>query len=286
MKALGHDRSKGINMSLAAIQNELHTPFFLTHAQIDSFRAQGFIKLKHVLSPALLEYYGKEITAQVFRLNTLTKPMAERTTYERAFLQIMNLWRHSAIVKEFCFSKRLARIAAELMGVEGVRIYHDQALYKEAGGGITPWHADQYYWPLSNANSCTVWIPLQATPLEMGPLAFSAGSHKFDFGRDLAISDESERRIEAALHAQSLPLNETPFELGEVSYHSGWTFHRAGENKTGKARAVMTIIYIEDGIRLAAPKNQNQIADWETWMPGAKIGEIVATELNPVLYRR
>jgi hypothetical protein len=28
------------------------------------------------------------------------------------------------------------------MEVEGVRLYHDQALFKEAEGGITPWHAD------------------------------------------------------------------------------------------------------------------------------------------------
>ena len=58
----------------------------------------------------------------------------------------------------------------------GVRMYHDQALYKEAGGGITPWHADQYYWPLETDKTITAWIPLQATPLEMGPLEFSAGS--------------------------------------------------------------------------------------------------------------
>ncbi len=273
-------------MTVSQFSQTLHAPYMLTPQQIAQFRAQGFIKLKQVLAPEVLQRYGKEITAQVLRLNTLTKPMSERTTYERAFLQIMNLWRRSALVKEFCFSARLARIAAELMGVEGVRMYHDQALYKEAGGGITPWHADQFYWPLSNNNSCTVWIPLQATPLEMGPLAFSVGSHKFDIGRELAISDKSEEQIQSALAEKQLPLNETAFDLGEVSYHYGWTFHRAGENKSDTARAVMTIIYIEDGIRLAQPKNDNQIADWETWMPGAKIGEVVATELNPVLYRR
>lgn len=272
-------------MTNANLKDELHAPYALTPEHIEQFRAQGFIKLKHALSPAVLNFYGNEITQQALRLNTQTKPMQQRTTYERAFLQVMNLWRQSALVQEFCFSQRLARIAAELMGVNGVRMYHDQALYKEAGGGITPWHADQYYWPLSNANSCTVWIPLQATPLEMGPLAFGAGSHKHDLGRELAISDESEAQIQAALTAKNFALHETPFDLGEVSYHYGWTFHRAGENKSLKPRAVMTIIYIEDGIRLAAPKNKNQIADWETWMPGAPIGEAVATELNPVLYR-
>jgi ectoine hydroxylase-related dioxygenase (phytanoyl-CoA dioxygenase family) len=264
---------------------ELDSPYPLTSQQIRSFRENGFVKLKNVLSPATIEHYGAAITAEVKRLNRQTKPMHERNTYQRAFLQVMNIWRQSDVVRKFSFSKRLARIAAELMGVRGVRMYHDQALYKEPGGGFTPWHADQYYWPLSNANSCTAWVPLQATPLEMGPLAFSVGSHRFESGRDMEISDESEQKISAALEAKKLPTNEGPFDLGEVSFHYGWTFHRAGPNTTERPRAVMTVIYIEDGIRLAEPVNKNQIGDIDKWMAGTTFGEIVATELNPVLYR-
>lgn len=264
---------------------ELNAPYAVTRAQIERFRSQGFIKLKEVLSRETLEYYGREITDQVIRLNTLTKPMAERSAYEKAFLQVMNIWTKSPIVKEFTFSRRLAQIATELMGVSGVRLYHDQALYKEAGGGITPWHADQYYWPVTTENTCTVWVPLQATPREMGPLAFSVGSHKFGFGRDLAISEESEKRISKALLDHQLPQHDTPFDLGEVSYHSGWTFHRAGPNTGHVPRRVMTIIYIEDGCRVGELKNKNHQADLATWMPGLKPGDVVNTELNPVLYR-
>lgn len=47
------------------------------------------------------------------------------------------------------------------------------ALRQEGGGRFTAWHADEYYWPLATEKCCTVWIPLQKTPLEMGPLAFS-----------------------------------------------------------------------------------------------------------------
>ena len=266
-------------------ETDLDSPYALTDEQIRLFRANGFVKLKNVLSPATFERYGQAITDEVKRLNKMTKPMNERNTYQKAFLQVMNIWKQSDVVKEFSFSKRLARIAAELTGVAGVRMYHDQALYKEPGGGFTPWHADQYYWPLSNANCCTAWVPLQATPREMGPLGFSIGSHRFECGRNLGISDESEKRIAEALDEAKLPLDEGPFDLGEVSFHYGWTFHRAGPNTTDQARAVMTIIYIEDGMRLVKPVNVNQIGDWNAWMSGTQIGEPIATELNPVLYR-
>ncbi len=264
---------------------ELDKPFALPAGAIDHFREEGYVKLKQLFSPAVLRFYGDAITRQVVRLNRLTKPMAERTTYERAFLQVMNLWRKDEICRQFSFSKRLARIAAQLMGVSGVRIYHDQALYKEAGGGFTPWHADQYYWPLSNDNTCTVWVPLQPTPLEMGPLAFAARSHRFDYGRDFEISDESEAKIQEMLAAQNFTYVEEPYELGEVSFHSGWTFHRAGGNSSPQARAVMTIIYMEDGVRLIKPRHQHQQQDWDMWLPGCQIGEVANSKLNPVLWR-
>ena len=270
----------------STLSAELNEPFALPVGAIDRFRAEGYVKLKQLFSPELLKFYGEAITQQVVRLNTLIKPMAERSTYERAFLQVMNLWTKDEVCREFSFGKRLARVAAELMGVTGVRIYHDQALYKEAGGGFTPWHADQYYWPLGNDHTCTAWVPLQATPLEMGPLAFAARSHRFEFGRDLEISDESEAMISEMLTAQNFTYVEEAYELGEVSFHSGWTFHRAGGNSSPQARAVMTIIYMEDGIRLIKPRNQHQQQDWEAWLPGCKVGEIACSKLNPVLWKK
>ncbi len=248
---------------------------------VSRFASDGFVRLAGLLSPATLAHYGDAIDAEVARRNTLVKPMHERTTYERAFLQVMTLWTGSDRVRRFVFSSRLARIAAELMGVAGVRLYHDQALYKEAGGGPTPWHADQYYWPLTTTKSCTIWIPLQPTPLAMGPVAFSAGSHHVNLGRDLPISDDSEARISQALLATKLPMDEAPFELGEISVHTGWTFHRAGANATDQPRRVMTIIYIDAAMRVAEPSNHNQRVDLATWFPGLAAGDLAASPLNP-----
>lgn len=265
-----------------ALQRDLDAPFELTQPQIDFYRENGYIKLKQILSPALLEHYRKAINARVTELSADAPPMEQRTTYGKAFLQIMNLWTQSEDVKQFVFGKRLARIAAELMGVSGVRIYHDQALYKEPGGGITPWHADQYYWPVDSDRTITAWVPLQDTPLPMGPLAFCEKSHRFQIGRDLEISDESEMTLKQALN--SFHLEESAFDLGDVSFHSGWTFHRAGANSTDRPREVMTVIYMDENIRLIAPKNKNHVMDIERWAPGLKTGEILSSALNPVIY--
>lgn len=267
-----------------SLLDELNTDYTVSPEAIAFYRKNGYVKLKDVLSPAVLDYYGDIITDLVFRLNTLIKPMEERTTYERAFLQIMNLWREDEQAKEFVFSKRLAKIAADLMGVQGVRLYHDQALYKEPSGGITPWHADQFYWPLASPNTVTVWIPLQETPMEMGPLAFAEGSQHVEIGRDLEISDDSEKILADTLQKQNFNVHDTPFELGEVSYHAGWTFHRAGPNVSDRPRKVMTMIYMDKDQIITQPRNQYQTADHAKWLNNVPVGNKPQDELNPVLF--
>ncbi len=265
---------------------DLDRPHPIDGDAVDFFRRNGFVRLKEVFTAEELHHYGEELTRLTFALNRQTVPLAERSTYGRAFLQITNLWEHGGAVREFVFGQRLARIATELLEVEGVRLYHDQSLLKEPGGGMTPAHADQFYWPLETDRSVTAWVPLQAVPSAMGPLGFYAGSDRFEFGRDLPISDDSERLISAEMERQGFVLVEDAFALGEVSFHLGWTFHRAGPNRTDRPRSVMTIIYMDMEMRLKAPNNRNQQIDWEVWCPDATIGKVIDTPKNPVLYRR
>lgn len=262
----------------------LAKPYELSLEQIEFFQKNRFIKLKQVFDQETITYFNEAIGKRVALMNKEHTPLEQRSTYGKAFLQLFNLWREDDIVKEFVFSKRLAKIASDLMQVNGVRIYHDQALFKEGGGGITPWHADQYYWPLETDKTVTAWIPLQATPLELGPLEFSAGSHQIVEGRDLEIGDESENVIQQKLKVTNFEHVIEAFDLGEISFHSGWVFHRAGANTTNDMRKVMTVIYMDKDMILKNPENKNQINDWHTWCPGAKIGEVINTPINPILY--
>ena len=264
----------------------LQKPYVLSKEAVDFYQKNRYIKLKNVFDAETLSYYGEKISKKVVELNKNGTPIDQRDTYGKAFLQIMNLWQQDDALREFVFSQRLAKIAADLMQTKGVRLYHDQALYKEAGGGISPWHADQYYWPLNTDKTITAWIPLQAVPLEMGPLEFSEGSHVIVEGREFAISDESESRLEQKLRVTDFKHVIEPFDLGEVSFHSGWVFHRAGANKSQDVRKVMTIIFMDRDMILKQPENENQVNDWNTWCPGAEVGKIINSPLNPVLFSK
>jgi ectoine hydroxylase-related dioxygenase (phytanoyl-CoA dioxygenase family) len=139
---------------------------------------------------------------------------------------------------------------------------------------------------MASAHSITAWIPLQPVPIEMGPLYFGRGSHRKRIGRDLEISADSEQQIGEAVRTQKIDQVQEPFELGDVSFHLGWTLHRAGPNNTTTPRRVFTIIYMDIDMRLAGPTNKNQQLDWETWTPSTEIGQIMDDPINPILYER
>ena len=273
-----------MNATPESVKAALDVNYSVTPAQVNYFNENGFIKIKNIFEPAVIDYMNIVISKEVDRLNNQQIPLEERDTYGKAFLQIMNLWTHTSAVKDIVFSKKIAQIATGLMQTAGVRLYHDQALFKEPKGGHTPWHADQYYWPLDTENTVTAWIPLQATPLNYGPLEFSAGSNKLTAGRDKQISDESQAFLEAELKRNAFNHVVEPFDVGEISFHRGWLYHRAGPNVSGNMRKVMTMIYMDKDTALKTPENHNQQADWDTWCPGATVGQIVNTPLNPVLY--
>jgi ectoine hydroxylase-related dioxygenase (phytanoyl-CoA dioxygenase family) len=105
----------------------------------------------------------------------------------------------------------------------------------------------------------------------------------FQSGRDLEISGESEITLQQAL--QRFRAEDSGFDLGDVSFHSGRTFHRAGANST-RPREVMTIIYRDENIRLSPPKNKNHLQDMAAWMPGLHPGDHLSSPLNPILYTR
>jgi ectoine hydroxylase-related dioxygenase (phytanoyl-CoA dioxygenase family) len=256
----------------------------VTLSQREEFRQNGHLLIRNVLSPEELAEYRPVIADAVRRFNTEKRRLAERDTYGKAFLQIMNLWHVDEAVRQLVLSKRLGQIAADLLGVSNVRIYHDQALFKEPGGGPTPWHQDQYYWPLDTANTITMWMPLVDISVEMGMLTFASGSHQRGTVFSQEISDESDasykKFIKENQYAVTRPAG---MRAGDATWHYGNTIHSAPGNDSDKMREIMTIIYMADGARVAEPKHAAQNNDWNTWLMGLPPGRLAASALNPLV---
>lgn len=264
----------------------LDTPYRVKPEHVAAYQRDGHVLLRGVASPNELAAYRTPIADYVTRHNKQHTPLAQRDTYHKAFLQLANLWENDPAVARFTLARRFARIAAELMGVSGVRLYHDQALFKEPGGGPTPWHQDQYYWPLDTRHTITLWMPLVDVSLEMGPVTFASGSHREGPLCSLVISDESESIIQGLVRERGFSIAQHALQAGDATFHSGWTVHAAPGNETDRMREVMTVIYFADGTRLLAPDNPHRPADLARWFPGQSPGEIAGGPLTPLLYHQ
>ena len=142
----------------------------------------------------------------------------------------------------------LGKVGARLMGVESVRLWSDQVLWKRgtAGGEVTSagnigWHQDYGFWrACSTTNMCTAWVALQDTDLDNGGMRTIVGSHKWGeikdsntFGhKDLEALTQHylERGVGQWLDEPCL------LKAGQASFHHSLTFHGSGPNRTDQPR--------------------------------------------------
>lgn len=273
--------------SQTAALPDLSGDYALSASDVDDYRALGHVLLRGLASPEEIEPYRAAILNFVARRSTSVRPLEERDTYGKAFVQVSNLWTQDAVVSKFVLARRFAKVAADLMGVDGVRIYHDQALFKEAGGGLTPWHQDQQYWPLDGVKTVTLWMPLVACSEGMGTLHFASGSHRLGDLGVTPISDNSETEFSRFVAERGFSISRAKaMAAGDATFHSGWTLHGAPGNSSGSMREVMTIIYLEDGARISEPRSESQRHDMLGCFPGLGPGDIAATSINPLVYER
>jgi ectoine hydroxylase-related dioxygenase (phytanoyl-CoA dioxygenase family) len=266
---------------------DLAANYHVSSEQVSEFQRKGHILLRRIASSEEVAAYRSVILAAREQFGAERTPLEERDTYGKAFLKGMNLWPKDEGVRRFVLAERFAKIAADLLGVEGVRVYHDQALLKEPGGGITPWHQDQHYWPLDTDNTITMWMPLVDVSPAMGTMRFASGSHLDGYHGDMPISDDSEQQFEEYIQSRGYKIVPgVAMKAGYATFHYGWTLHGAPANATDRMREVMTVIWYADGARVTDPDNFNRQRDLERWLPGLKSGDLAISELNPLVFRR
>ena len=266
---------------------DLSSDYLISSLQHEQYLKDGHILLRGVASPQEAAAYRPLIGEAVSQFKKESRPLEQRDTYGKAFLQVGDLWEKNEGAKRFVMARRFAKIAADLMGVPAVRLFHDQALYKEGGGGNTPWHEDEHYWPMDTKDTITMWMPLIDVSAEMGTLRFATGSQNKEGLLDLAISDESEEIFKKVIAENQLLISPSvAMAAGDASFHCGGVLHSASGNQSAQVREVMTIIYFADKARVRPTLNPDQTNDLNHYFPGLKAGELAASPMTPVLYSR
>lgn len=252
-------------------------PYRLSDEQIEKHQNDGFISLKEVLKGYPLEYARKVMeSAVLIRKEHDERTLKEKSQYEQSFLQCGFLCWDYQPVKDYVFGKRFAGIARDLMKVDHVRLWHDQALFKEGGGRSTDVHVDSSYWPIREPElTTTIWLALVDVPEERGCLYFYPGSHKLE--REYIDIFKNPHRPETIKGMKSVP---TPLNAGDATFHSGLCYHGAGTNKTDGIREGMTIIYSADGNTFDASDERNAT---HKSCSGLKDGERIDTNYTPIL---
>ena len=249
---------------------------------IDRFQHDGFVVVPDLLTAAELAEFGPAVDEGVARRSRHdSRALEEKSRYEQSFIQCQNLWEDCPGVRPLTFHAAIGETAARLLGVPAIRIWHDQALYKEAGGRQTDAHQDQPYWPIAEADTITAWIPLDGSTLENGAMGYLPGSHLIGLRKFVNIFTGEPEDILSGEELRDVEPIFVEVPAGSVAFHHGLTFHVAKSNQTPQTRRVHTAIYFADGSTRGA-KFPHPAVD----RGGIEVGQVIDSDVTPIVWPR
>ncbi len=268
-----------------------------TTSEKEYYRENGFLSVAEFLQRDELEEWRAKVDAAVMnrggqRLSFATEDATniasqstskeEQEYYNRVFTQRVNLWQTDKAFKELLLQDALGSFVAKLAGVDGLRVWHDQALIKEAYANPTSFHLDVPYWSFTSADAITIWIALDDATLENGCLYYLPGSHKARKFDNVAIGAGIGSLFDVYPDWRDVRAVACPVPAGGAVLHNGLTFHGAGANMTPGRRRAITCAYMPDGSTFNGQRNVLP----DAYLARLKVGDVLDNEeQNPLVYR-
>ncbi len=263
--------------------------------QVEFYQKNGFLVIEDFLSPDELEHWKAAVMNAVQQRNGQKMPGKDIKTgeadginedaayYGKVFDQLLNLWQTDDEVKKLMVDERLGEMAARLAGIDGIRIWHDQALFKRPWANPTAWHLDTPFWSFSDRNAISIWIALDDATLENGCLFFIPGSHRETTFENSGIGKNMDGIF--GVYPQLLKTQSVaaPMKAGSCSFHNGLTIHGAHANMTSGTRRAMTCAYMPDGNTFNGTANILP----DDYLRTLKVGDPLDNEgQNPLIYHK
>jgi ectoine hydroxylase-related dioxygenase (phytanoyl-CoA dioxygenase family) len=248
---------------------------------VERFREDGYVVVPDLLVEDELANFADAVRRAVAeRQRHEHRALHEKSAYEQSFIQCMNLWEDFPQVRPLTFHASIGQAAAELLGATAIRLWHDQALFKEAGGRKTDAHQDLAYWTMDAPDALTAWIPFAGTTHASGCMGYIPGSHRAGVRRFVNIFRAGSEDLDA--QARDLMTGDFVYvevPRGSIAFHHGLTMHDARPNVSGVTREVHTMIYFRDGVRRSATG-----AHFAVDRAGIAPGEPIASAVTPIAW--
>jgi len=248
---------------------------------VEDFRRDGFVVVPDLLRADELARFGTAVDEGVARRSRHDiRTLAEKSRYEQSFTQCQNLWEDCPGVRPLTFHPLITETAARLLGVEAIRLWHDQALYKEAGGRETDPHQDHPYWPIVETDTITAWIPFDGSTRSNGTMGYLPGSHRLGLFEFVDIFTGTGKNPLARRELEQIGPVWVEVPAGSVAFHHGLTFHLAKPNTTGSIRRVHTAIYFADG----STRGEGPYPHPSVERAGIALGAMIASDVTPLAW--
>ena len=267
----------------------------LSSEQITYYRKNGFIVIedflskeelnqwRETLSDALKERKGRKFPHSEIKTGEDDGINTDATYFGNVFDQVINLWMTHEGMKELILDQRIGKMAAQLANVNGIRVWHDQALVKRPWANPTSWHIDTPFWSFSHREALSIWVALDDVTVQNGCLYFMPGS-QFETG-----FDEPKIGMNMGEIFKKYPqyADRNPYvsvmKAGSCSFHNGLNIHAAGPNMTRGFRRAMTCAFMPDGSTFNGKKNVLP----DDYFNSLNIGDLLDNEnQNPLIYHK
>ena len=159
--------------------------------------------------------------------------------------QICNGWKADPGIAAQTLSERTGRLAAALMGWDGVRVVQDNCIWKPPGAKSLGMHQDGSYLDyIVPPEMITCWIALDDTSAEAGTITYAAGSHRWprspkNRGEFHAPADWLAPVKRAVPSGEQLLLVPLEVKAGGAAFHHFNTFHGSGPNSASVDRRAL-----------------------------------------------
>lgn len=259
----------------------------ITQEQQSFYRDNGYIVIEDFLDGKELEIW-RDVTEDAVQQrlrerNGLTNQDDPDAYYSQVFLQAVRLADTHEGMARLMLDERLGEAAGTLAGVDGIRIWHDQALFKQPYGNPTAWHLDNPYWSFSSRDAISLWVALDRATLANGCLWYLPGTHKQARRDNSGIGANIGSLFKVYPEWIGMKAVPAPCPAGSAVFHNGLIAHGAGANMTPSPRRAMTCAYMPDGATFNGQKNVLR----DDYFASLSIGDILDDPRQvPLIWKR